>query len=343
MLKQAMNIMTNVIEINSPVKNWEKDELGVNQALEHFILLFLFFMEQRQQFKFDTGVRDAITWDCDGIKIGHAVSTATVLGSFPASSQADVVRLHFGMKGNYSFTYQQLNKTYHLIGGHHNIMYSHPFDMVVENRTLVLETFGIQFPKEQFIKYTANADDTLKRFCESIMKGESVMLSENWGAIDSNMEQVIAQVLHCRYSGELKKLFLLSKSIELLVLSADSCIAAAGKKDVFIKQAADKEKLIAVRDIINERIHCPPNLSEIARTVGLNEYKLKRGFKEVFNNTVFGYLTDQRLHLAHQYLRDTNKTAAEIALDMGYATPQHFNNAFKKKFGITPFLVRNNP
>jgi AraC-type DNA-binding domain-containing proteins len=58
---------------------------------------------------------------------------------------------------------------------------------------------------------------------------------------------------------------------------------------------------------------------------------------------VFGYLSDQRLHLAKQYLRDTQKTAAEIALDLGYATPQHFNNAFKKRFGCTPHSIRNNP
>ena len=90
-------------------------------------------------------------------------------------------------------------------------------------------------------------------------------------------------------------------------------------------------------------MHCPPNLSEIAGTVGLNEYKLKRGFKKIFKTTVFGYLTQQRLHLAHQYLRDTEKTAAEISFDLGYASPQHFNNAFKKKFGITPYSVRNNP
>jgi AraC-like DNA-binding protein len=77
--------------------------------------------------------------------------------------------------------------------------------------------------------------------------------------------------------------------------------------------------------------------------VGLNEYKLKRGFKETFNTTVFGYLADQRLNLAQQYLRDTDKTAAEISAELGYCTPQHFNNAFKRKFGFTPYSVRNNP
>ena len=85
---------------------------------------------------------------------------------------------------------------------------------------------------------------------------------------------------------------------------------------------------------------CPPNLSEIARTVGLNEYKLKRGFKEMFRMTVFGYLIEQRLLLARQTLLDTRKTAAEISYELGYCTPQHFNNAFKKRFGNTPEAFR---
>jgi AraC family transcriptional activator of pyochelin receptor len=168
------------------------------------------------------------------------------------------------------------------------------------------------------------------------------MLSQHWGVIDSTIQQVIQQIIHCRYSGDLKKLFLLSKSIELLVLSAEACNQADTRKDTFIKNKTDKEKLLAVRDLINERITSPPNLSEIARTVGLNEYKLKRGFKETFNNTVFGYLTDQRLNLAHQFLLDTGKSAAEISTELGYATPQHFNNAFKKKFGITPLAIKKN-
>lgn len=300
-------------------------------------------MEQTQQVKHEHGVMKFTRWNCDNILLGHAVSTFTDYVDFPASSPTDVIRLHFGMKGNYSFSYQQLNRSFDLIGSHHNIMWSNGFDMVMQNKTLEIETFGIQFPKDLFIQYTQHASDQLKRFTEDIVNGRSSLFSERWAAIDPGIDQVIRQIIHCRYNGDLKKLFLLSKSIELLVLSADAYRTPVNQKDTFIKSSTDKEKIIAVRDLINERVSTPPNLSEIAKTVGLNEYKLKRGFKETFNTTVFGYLTEQRLHLAHRYLRDTQKTAAQIALELGYATPQHFNNAFKKKFGITPYSVRNNP
>jgi AraC-like DNA-binding protein len=300
-------------------------------------------MEETLQRSHDKGTMTGTLWHCDDIRLGHTISTFTDYVSVPASSQNDVIRLHFGMKGNYSFAYKQLNRSFHLLGGHHNMMYSQDFDIEIQNRTLQIETFGVQFPKAMFLDFTQNANDILKRFSDDIVNGKSVLLSEHWGVIDSPIQQAIQQIIHCKFAGDLKRLFLLSKSIELLVLCAEASNVAENRKDIFIKKSADKEKIIAVRDIINDRLSDPPGLSEIAKLVGLNEYKLKRGFKETFNNTIFGYLSEQRLNLAQQYLRDTEKTAAEIAFELGYATPQHFNNAFKKKFGITPFSVRNNP
>jgi len=282
-------------------------------------------------------------WYCDNIKLTHSKSNYQKLGRFSASDNTDLVRLHFGLKGNYEFSHKQLDKRFDLIGGHHNIMYSNGFDIEIENKTFEIETFGIQFSKEIFVDFTHDASDQIRRFSENILLGKSDLLSRNWGVIDYSIEQVIRQIINCNYSTELKKMFLLSKSIELLVLSAESYSYSVDKAEVFVKNKSDKEKIIAVRDLINENLNNPLNLNQIANRIGLNEYKLKRGFKEVFNTTVFGYLTDQRLNLAMQYLKDTQKTSSEIAYSLGYATPQHFSNAFKKKFGFTPNSVRKNP
>jgi AraC family transcriptional activator of pyochelin receptor len=301
-------------------------------------------MSNPQHIVSDAGTRDSLLWEFDGIRMGHAVSTFNTLTSFSATGSAgDVVRLHIGLKGNYSFHHKQLDTAFHLIGGHHNILYSKDFDMTVENRTLTLETFGVQFPKQAFIGFTQNASPLLQHFADQIESGSPAILSDQWGAVDPTIQQVVYQIVNNPYKGHLENLFLLSKSIELLVLCAESCRLAGEKKETFITSPADKEKILAVRDLINQQLDSPPNLSTISRTVGLNEYKLKRGFKEIFNTTVFGYLTEQRLLLARQYLLDTQRTAAEIGYELGYSTPQHFNNAFKKRFGAPPDYIRKNP
>lgn len=67
----------------------------------------------------DTGTRDSITWEFDGIRMGHAISKFRTLTEFTAASTAtDVVRLHLGLSGNYSFRHRQLDTTFDLIGGH---------------------------------------------------------------------------------------------------------------------------------------------------------------------------------------------------------------------------------
>jgi AraC-like DNA-binding protein len=280
-------------------------------------------------------------WWTDNIRLTHTHTSFDHLQPFSASADNEVVRLHFGLQGNYAFNYKQLGQHYDLIGGHHNLMYSKGFDIEIIPKSKVIETFGIQFPVAQFIAYTQNGSEQLQRFADAILAGKSVMLADRWSGLTIRIQEVINDIRSCRYEDPLRKLFLLSKSLELLVLSASAYESQVANP--FIKTSADKEKIIAVRDLINSRLTDPPGLTEIARIVQLNEYKLKRGFKEIFQTTIFDYLTGQRLQLANRYLQDTSKTSAEIAYELGYTSPQHFNNAFKKRFGVTPNSVRLNP
>lgn len=293
-------------------------------------------MEERSMLAGGRGEMRARFWTCDDIRLAHAVSTFTELTSFSSSGRDDVVRLHVGLRGNYSFDWKPLGTTYHLIGGHHNILYAHPFDMEVYNRTLVLETFGIQFSRDRFLQLAGEGTALLKRFSDQVAAGRNAILSPVWGPIDGGILEVINQIRQCPYEGHMKKLFLTAKSTELLVRAAESCQTASLPQESCLRGPADRERIAAARDLIHERLDSPPTLSEIARQVGINEYKLKRGFKELFHTTVFGYLTEQRLLKARRLLRDSDKTAAEVAFELGYASPQHFNNAFKKKFGIPP-------
>src|SRR5690349_2539530 len=110
-------------------------------------------MESKQKRVFSNGVMRATIWDFNGIRMGHSISTFTEQTSFPGTNSNDIVRLHFGLKGDYRFYYKQLDRSYDLVGSHHNIMYSNGFDIMVENKTLKIETFGVQFPKYLFLGF----------------------------------------------------------------------------------------------------------------------------------------------------------------------------------------------
>ena len=154
------------------------------------------------------------------------------------------------------------------------------------------------------------------------------------------MERNIREIQHSPYQGRLQEVFLLSKSLELLVLQVEAFEAFRSRNAQFIRSDADKKKLQAAKEIVRQRLQNPLSLGELAKEVGINEYKLKKGFKELFGTTVFAYLAQLRLENACRLLRDTQQNVKEIAYELGYASPQHFQRVFKQQYGVTPGQFR---
>lgn len=281
------------------------------------------------------------SWELDKIHISHNVIDYNSLGVNESKNDTEYVRLHFGLQGSYDFKFAQLNSSFQLSGHHNNIMYSNGLEIQVENKTQKIETFGINFTTESFVEIAKNGNEPLKRLAEKVMNRENAILSPEWKTNNFKIQSVINEIIHCQYSKELKDLFLLSKSIELLVLQAE--LYTEQKAQRYIKFQKDKNKLLEAKELLTARIDNPPTLNELSKMVVLNEYKLKRGFKELFGTTVFGYIHQIRMDLAKRLLLGTSKTAKEIAYETGYGSPQHFSKAFKEQFGIPPNSIRNVP
>lgn len=101
---------------------------------------------------------------------------------------------------------------------------------------------------------------------------------------------------------------------------------------------ADKTRLLEARNIVEQNLKHPCSLIELSRKTGLNDFKLKKGFKALFGNTVFGYLAELRMTLAYKLLKD-GRTVSEVAETVGYKNAHHFTAAFKKHFDMLPSKV----
>jgi AraC family transcriptional activator of pyochelin receptor len=277
-----------------------------------------------------------------GLRLTHAVARYDDRRERTGNSDEEVVRLHFSLRGEYAVGYPALSRRFDRLGPHHSVFYARPFELRFVNATPVLETFGIAIPVPQFIEYTYGASDDVSRFCEDTMSGRASFLFEPSAALSSGMESTIRRMLGSRHDGALEKLFLFSQSIELLVQLLARIPGKEGPSR-FVATKAERDKLFAAREFVDKKLTDPPALRDVARAVGLNEYKLKRGFRELFGTTVFSYLSRERLELAKRMLLDTDQTAREVAFALGYATPQHFSAAFKKRFGVSPKSMRKNP
>ncbi len=145
----------------------------------------------------------------------------------------------------------------------------------------------------------------------------------------------VGKPLHERLSPNAQRVAHLGQILELLGLyfhtSEPNVVACP-----FLKDEETVRKIRQAKSIILDHWQSPPTIAELAEKTGLNAYRLKVGFKEVYGNTVYGFVMDTRLNHARRMLDVGEKSVNEVAFDIGYTNPSHFIAAFKKKFGTTP-------
>lgn len=93
--------------------------------------------------------------------------------------------------------------------------------------------------------------------------------------------------------------------------------------------------------ILNEHFDKPITIPQLALKAGINESKLKEGFKELYGQSVHGYLQHLRLEKAKHLLETTPTPITDITYHIGYSHITHFTSLFKKEFGVTPTEWRN--
>lgn len=150
------------------------------------------------------------------------------------------------------------------------------------------------------------------------------------------MRSLIHQVEHNPYQGRLAELYAEARILDLIVL----CMEAVGGMEKLAGDirlsSQDVERVRHAADILVHHMEDPPTLVVLAKKVGLNENKLKQGFRQVFDTTAFGFLRQQRMLQARDMLSGGNVTVCQAACSVGYANPSHFSRAFFAAFGVKP-------
>lgn len=102
----------------------------------------------------------------------------------------------------------------------------------------------------------------------------------------------------------------------------------------------DREALLMVANYLEQNLEAEHSLSDLSRRFYINEFKLKRGFREQYGTTVFGYLRRKRMEHAMMRLKQTGASVLEAATAVGYSNPSHFARAFRDAYGVNPGEIR---
>lgn len=155
--------------------------------------------------------------------------------------------------------------------------------------------------------------------------------------IDIQLQLLLNSIYYNPFEGALDNLFIQSKILECIFLEFKDLVEINPFKTNNVKlDSKDIEAIKKAKDILIKNLQNPPSIVELAKKVRINEFKLKIGFKKVFNDTPYNILLDYKLELAQKLLKNSDMNIEEIGKYIGYKHSPNFTKAFIKKYKVRP-------
>ncbi|WP_019419460.1 helix-turn-helix transcriptional regulator [Paenibacillus sp. OSY-SE] len=192
---------------------------------------------------------------------------------------------------------------------------------------------GIGIPVPTFHHFMEEGNGRRSISFEQILGGGAFRMFRE--TIEPSASVIVKQIIQSANTANTRNLELECKVLELLSLAFRSFLFE-GRVESSKLSRTDVERIKQARDIMLENMSEPPSLIELSRMIGMNDYKLKVGFKEMYGTTVFGYLRGKRLEKACLLLQQGDVNVNEASCAVGYSNPSYFAEAFREKYGINP-------
>lgn len=244
-----------------------------------------------------------------------------------------LIQFHFGIKGNAKFVFNEGNYALDLKEEKSLLFYNPqkelPLNLELDSQSWVI---SLIISIQKFHSLFSTESDYIP-FLSEDNKDKKYY---NEGNISPSMAIVLSQLFHYNLNPSIKNLYYKGKAYELLSLYFNRSEDPNAEQCPFLVDEENVVKIRKAKEIVLANIAEPPGLQELADQVGLNLKKLKMGFKQIYGDTVYGFLIDYKMEMARRLLDSGSYNVNEVGLKIGYSTGSHFIAAFKKKFGTTP-------
>jgi len=101
-----------------------------------------------------------------------------------------------------------------------------------------------------------------------------------------------------------------------------------------------RTRLHRVERYVHAHLDADLSLDDLAREVGLSKYHFSRRFKTRTGQSPYQFVIYERVRAARHLLRNSDRSLAQIALDVGFNSQSHFTRTFKRHVGATPGRYR---
>ncbi|NRB82972.1 MAG: AraC family transcriptional regulator [Winogradskyella sp.] len=243
------------------------------------------------------------------------------------------IQFHFCTKGSAAFVFNQGNYTLNIIGDTSLLLYNpqrdlpihlelQPHSWLVSFVISIKKFHGLFSQDANYVTFLSDENKNKKYYTD--------------GKINPSMAVVLNQLISFNLNSSIKSLYFKGKVYELLSLYFNRSEDADIEQCPFLVDEVNVAKLKKAKDIIIANMAEPPTLQELSEQIDLSLKKLKEGFKQIYGDTVYGFLFDYKMEVARKLLESGEHNVNEVGLKVGYSTSSHFIAAFKKKFGTTP-------
>lgn len=157
--------------------------------------------------------------------------------------------------------------------------------------------------------------------------------------ITAEMQVIINQIKNCTLNTPLKELYISSKKYELLLLLCNAAVYGERKHPIKLSDY-DLECLQRAKELILENLDHPYTITRLAHKIAMNEFKLKKGFKQLYGTSVHELIRNERMKKSLSFLQESEMSIQQIALELGFPGIAAFTNAFRSKFGYPPSAAR---
>jgi AraC-like DNA-binding protein len=258
---------------------------------------------------------------------------ADEISIFQSPVNMGLIQFHFGLKGSAKFIFNNGNYTLDLKEEKCLLFYNPekelPLNVEISPKSWLI-TILVSIKKFHGL-FTTNAEHI--PFLSQENKDKKYY---NESDVSPSMAIVLNQMFHYNLNPSIKNLYYKGKGYELLSLFFNRNEDPNAEQCPFLIDEENVLKIKKAKEIIIANMAEPPSLESLANQVGLTLKKLKMGFKQIYGDTVYGFLFDYKMDYARQLLDSGSYNVNEVGLKIGYSTGSHFIAAFKKKFATTP-------
>jgi AraC family transcriptional activator of pyochelin receptor len=253
--------------------------------------------------------------------------------SFDEQQMLSNMNICLAMNGKIGLALKESDFNTSLSSRMHHAIYSNEtkYDLIIDKSVHVVH---ITVDREYYAGLLQDNERT-----EATMKNKLLSKDQVWngtGNINLALSRAVHDILYNPLEGNLKSLFVEGKILEVVALQLNELKPTEKPKTVF----RDEEIFFEIRKYLDEHFKDEMSLRSLSRMFGVNEFKLKKGFKTLFQSTVFDYIHELKMVHARTLLLDEKMLVNEVAAKIGYKNSNHFSTAFKRKFGTSPTALR---